>query len=157
MNKKNKSMIIKSTEKDMQMHGKSSGDIADAVYEQLQKDYKKKLLGWVLTAHWFGPIDVKMEIIDSSERKDWDAIGRGDKIKKMAKKMQDGKNKPIILVNDPGNNKMKLIDGHTRFLARESISGTSIQAYIADVGPVSGDWKEMNKLLKSGEKGGDRK
>jgi hypothetical protein len=148
--------IIRPTEAAMTIRGKSSINIAFDVYENLKSGYDKKLLGWILTAHWFGPIEVPMEIIDSTNSGTWDAIKRAKKIRKMCLKMQEGINKPIILVNDPDNPKLKLIDGHTRFLARASISGTTIQAYIAEVGPVRGDWKEMCKLLKDGESGGNR-
>lgn len=134
----------------------STSGIGDTVYNQLVADYDPKLLGWVKAASWSGPAEVPLELIDDSNRDAWAATDRTDKIKDMGEKMQEGWAKPIILVNEPNDSKYRLIDGHTRFLAKESIGGDTINAFIAQVGSMGGDWEVMHDLQKSGEKGGNR-
>lgn len=122
--------------------------IADTVYKQLLPQYDPQLLGWIKAASWTGPAQVSLDMIDDSNRANWGAA-QDDKAAKraeMGQKMQEGWDKPIILVNEPNDNKLRLIDGHTRYLSAEEIGKETISAYIADVSSVSGDWEIMHDL-----------
>jgi hypothetical protein len=142
----------KITKKDMHLHGKKSSDLAFIIKTDLLARYNPKLLKWIDKADWFGPIFVPMSSIDVSDRADWEAIDRHGKIEEMAGGMQLGYCKPVILIQD--GKKLILLDGHTRFLSRESIDGKDIQAYIGTVN--NDDWKQMKRLEKNGEEGGKR-
>lgn len=136
----------------------STSGIADAVYDQLEKDYSKRLIKWVHAANWLGPMEVNMSQIDNENMENWDAVknpDRQDQIQKFQDMMTESDdNKPIILVNLPDNSKFKLIDGHGRFTAASNIDKPTITAYIAEVGSMKGDWDMMHRLQRQSDEGG---
>lgn len=133
----------------------STAGTATTVMDQLKPDYDKKLLQWIPAAHWI-QTDVPLESIDDSNRENWEASKHQAKVDSMADAMKDGWNKPIVLVNEPNGNKMKLIDGHHRFLAAEQNGEKTINAFVAYVGGVDGPWKNMHDLQKQGSAGGKK-
>jgi hypothetical protein len=150
---------MKRLDKKVQMHmrGQDSDDIARKVYDRLAKDYDKKLLDWVMVANWKGIIEVPMSIIEADNKATWQAYGRNKKIKEIAHKIQDGIMKPGILINEPNDKKLILIDGHTHYLALESINSDVMMAFVADVGSIGGIWHKLKKGMEhSGEAGGKR-
>ena len=134
----------------------STSGIGDMVYKQLSEDYDTDLLSWVQAAQWQGPLQIPLSSIDDSNREAWEAAGRTAKIADMGEKMKDGWDKPIILVNEPNDSQLRLIDGHTRYLSAESIGKDTINAFVATVGMVGGDWEKMHDLQREGEDGGMR-
>ncbi len=131
---------------DMKMlhqRGPSNAGITQSVYEQLEEDYGKRYLGWIKAAEWSGPIDVPLEEVSTANRRNWEAMQDLDHVKDFLSQVKDGSVKPIILVNEPNNDKMMIADGHHRFLAAEKLN-VLVKAYIATVGGVGGDWVKMH-------------
>ena len=54
-----------------------------------------------------------------------------------------------MLVNEPNNEKLIIVDGHHRALAYEELGQPAI-AYVVHVTAVSGPWDEMHDSQKSG-------
>ena len=127
----------------MHQRGETNAGIAQAVYLQLEEDYGKKYLGWVKAASWEGPIDVALEEINTSNRANWEAMQDLAHVDDFTKQVKDGSVKPIILVNEPNNDKMMIIDGHHRYLAAEKV-GVPVKAYIGIVGGVGGPWVDLH-------------
>lgn len=140
-----KKALVKPAESKKLQHqrGLTNAGIAQAVYEQLQEDYGKRFLGWVLAAHWEGPVDVPLEEVNTANRSKWAAMDDMEHVKDFISQVKDGSVKPIILVNEPNNDKMMIADGHHRFLAAEKLD-MPVKAYVATVGGVGGDWIKMH-------------
>lgn len=127
----------------LHQRGVSNAGIAQSVYEQLEEDYGKKYLSWVKAAEWSGPTDVPLDEVSTVNRRNWEAMQDLDHVKDFLSQVKDGSVKPIILVNEPNNDKMMIADGHHRFLAAEKLN-MPVKAYIATVGGVGGDWVKMH-------------
>ncbi len=127
--------------------------IAETVYKELSEDYGKKFLGWVKAALWSGPEDILLDEVDVSNRRNWQASHDMNHVKDFISQVKDGSVKPIILVNEPNNNKMIIADGHHRFLASEEAGSKTVKAYVATVGGVGGDWRTMHDKANGTENG----
>lgn len=123
--------------------GLTNAGIAEVVLRQLEEDYKEKYLGWILAAHWEGPVNVPLDHINTTNRRNWAATEDLEHVKDFLDQVKDGSVKPIILVNEPNNDKMIICDGHHRYLASEELN-MPVRAYIANVGGVGGDWRKMH-------------
>jgi 8-oxo-dGTP pyrophosphatase MutT (NUDIX family) len=121
---------------------------ARVVYEQLLDDYPARDLAWVLAGHWRGPVEVDLSQIDFSTRDSWTASTDG-KVAHFAKKLADEKNKPVVLVQRPGNPKLEIIDGHHRTLACELL-GRPVLAFICKVPVPEGPWTHLHSAQKKG-------
>jgi hypothetical protein len=53
-----------------------------------------------------------------------------------------------VLVNEPNNNKLIVVDGHHRLLAYEKL-GQPAMAYIASVGTITGPWSTMHSSQRN--------
>jgi phage-related protein (TIGR01555 family) len=122
---------------------------AGRVFAQLLEDYPAKALGWVLAAHWDGPVRIATDDIDSSGRQTWRASHEDltPYVKRIEKNGADAK--PIILVKPAGSDKYIIVDGHHRFLAFEKL-GQPVIAYVADVHVKNGPWDELHSMQKRG-------
>ena len=129
---------------------RQDGKAAGSVFEQLLEDYPAKLLGWILAAHWSGPLKVPTAQIDSANRASWRASH--EPIEPYAKRIEKNGDdaKPIILVKTPSG-KIIIVDGHHRFLAFEQLGLPAI-GYLAEVHVEKGPWDELHSSQK---KGGD--
>lgn len=112
---------------------------------QLQEDYPDDALGWVKAAKWWGPRSVPLDEIDFSKRDSW--MASKDDLSKYVEDIQNGKKKPIILVDIPGRSKYLCVDGHHRLLAYERM-GKSALAYCATVSHKEGPWDEFHSQQK---------
>ena len=133
------------------MHDRSvsTAGVAQSVMNQLKPDYDRQLLSWVPAAHWL-QMEVRLDSIDDSNRANWEASKDSAKVDSMSQAMKEGWSKSVVLVNEPNASKLQLIDGHHRFLAAEQNGATTLPAYVAYVGGVDGQWKEMHDLQKQG-------
>ena len=113
------------------------------VNDLLKDDYDKKDLEPLSYLSWKGPMSVPISSIDFSNVEEWRASQPGpdgqDKVSEFAQKMQDqGQWKPVVLVNDPNNNKpMWVVDGRHRILAAKQTGG-EVMAYVgatSNIGP----------------------
>jgi len=128
------------------------GKMAGTVFRQLLADYPASALGWVVAAHWHGPVDVPIEDIDTSNRDKWTASKDG-KIARHAQMIKEGKSPPAILVKPAGEDKYIIVDGHHRTLANEAL-GRPVTAYVAEVHVKHGPWDELHSMQKRGSSKG---
>ena len=117
------------------------------VFLQLQQDFPPEYLDWVKKAKWEGPLDVEVEKVNSSNRKDWVASNEPKKVKKFVEKISRGQLKPIILVKTPNKDKMIIVDGHHRFLAYKKL-GIPITAFVGTVDEEKGPWDTLHDSQK---------
>lgn len=127
----------------------ASAKIAEEVYAQLLEDFPKEAIAWVRAATWTGPTEVPLDSIDFSSRATWRASKEPKQVAKFADMMKAGEAKPIVLVNEPNNAKMIVVDGHHRALAAEK-NGTPVLAYVAHVGTADGPWDSMHASQRTG-------
>lgn len=126
----------------------STSGVAESVFKQLADDFPPDSLAWVRAASWTGPMDVPLESIDFTNRDSWRATDEPDRVAFFVEKIKAGDKKPIVLVNEPNNRKMIIVDGHHRALAYEKL-GMAAYAYVADVGTVTGAWETMHNSQRS--------
>jgi hypothetical protein len=117
--------------------------ITESVYEQLAEDFPAEAIQWVRAAHWEGPVEVPIDQIDFSNVDKWKASKEPEQVQVFVEKIQSGDRKPIILVNEPNNERLIITDGHHRALAYKQL-GLPAVAYVAKVGSVNGAWDEMH-------------
>lgn len=123
--------------------GKTS-KIMKEVYEQLEEDYPKDAIEWVLDAIWQGPVVVPLSTIDFSNQKNWQASKDTQHVDEFVKEISnDAFVKPVILVNERNNSKLLAIDGRHRLLAYKKL-GLDPMAYIGTVDEVNGDYMYMH-------------
>jgi hypothetical protein len=132
-----------------------SPGIAEKVYRDLSEDYSDKQLEWVKHASWRGPLIVPLSSIDWTKQFEWPANEDQDHIDDFVERIEsDGFVKPIILVNEPNNDKLIIADGHHRALAYKKL-GQNPMAYVANVGGViqdggDNDWRVMHDSQRGG-------
>lgn len=133
-----------------------SPGIAEKVYRDLAEDYDEDQIEWVRTAQWRGPLVVPLSEIDFTNAGSWPASEDKDHVGDFEERIQsDGFVKPIILVNEPNNDKLIIADGHHRALAYRKL-GQNPMAYVANVGAVQQDdgndrgWRVMHDSQRGG-------
>lgn len=109
--------------------------IARQVYTQLLSDFPAMYVDWIKRNSVIGPLHIDLDEIDFSTRNLWTASSEPKKVKKHQELIEEGKNKPIILGQLPGTDKLTCLDGHHRLLAFEAL-GKEPLAYIVDVRPA---------------------
>lgn len=122
--------------------------VSETVYQLLKSDYPESAIGWIRSASVEGPRLVPLDQIDFTNRDNWSAVG--DDIGSYADKIQDGTQKPIVLVNEPNDEKLMIIDGHHRALAYQKLGSPTAMAYVVHVGSVGGPWDAMHSSQKNG-------
>lgn len=114
------------------------------VYNQLLANYPPKAIKWVLKARWIGPIEIPTDRVDVDDVDSWSASHQPDRVDHFVDNLKDGKPvKPGVCVQEPGENKVKIIDGHHRFLAAQQ-SGHGYLAYVGFVKTDGGPWDETH-------------
>lgn len=114
------------------------------VRAQLAPDYPDEATAWVADANWAGPLDVPPNRIDLDNVKSWDAYRDKAKVDRFRKLMhRAGALKPIVAVTTPGDDRVKVVDGHHRALAavREAMP---VRAYVGAVDARTGPWDQMH-------------
>jgi len=144
---------MKTAAPNLHQRATSAAGVADTVYELLKDDYSEDDIDWVKAAHWEGPLMVSLDQIDFQNAEQWSATDDPDKVDDFTQKIADGHMKPIVLVNEPNDNKLRIIDGHHRALAYQKL-GQPVMAYVAHVGTVGGPWEAMHSSQKSLQGGG---
>ena len=128
--------------------GASTSGVTESVYAQLLEDFPPEAIAWVRAAPWTGPGEVPLDEIDFSNAAEWQATDEPERVQFFVDRIQAGNRKPIILVNEPNNEKLIVIDGHHRLLAYQQL-GEPVNAYVAHVTSVSGPWDEMHAAVGS--------
>lgn len=121
------------------------GDATHQVYAYLARHYPGNLIEWVKDAHWHGPLLVPLGQIQSGARPGgrYDA----DKVKLLVHAIEDGTppQHPVVLVREPGKDKLQIADGWHRTDAFRKANQKAILAWVGDVSTTSGPWgAEMN-------------
>lgn len=117
---------------------------AEHVYNQLLQNYPPKAIGWVKKARWIGPIEVPLDRVDTDDTDSWAASHQPERVDHFARKLRRGKPvNPGVSVQEPGENKIKVIDGHHRYLGSEK-AGQKFRTYIGFVDSNGGPWDETH-------------
>lgn len=105
--------------------------VVETVHALLEDDYPPKAIDWLrdpaLVESIEGPRLVPLEQIDFTNQDNWSA--NEEDISGYVDKIAEGKLKPIVLVNEPNDEKFMIVDGHHRALAYEKL-GKPAMAYI---------------------------
>lgn len=133
-----------------------SDSIATAVRAQMENDYEPELLDWVLSAHWTGPKRVPLDRIDFSNQDKWQATHDPVHVKVMKDRIEQGIEKPIILVKIPSSKKMLIVDGHHRGTAYDQLEKNP-RAYIATVTTDHGPWDHLHTMQRESLMGSAQK
>lgn len=130
---------------------------ADAVRDQLAKDFPSDSLDWVTGTVWTGPGYVSLGDVDTSNRSSWKANHEPEKVTafrdRIERRQDEGKAapiKPVILVKTPDNSRMIVVDGHHRTLAFEKL-GSPVYAYVGHVDSETGPWDELHALQRTSD------
>ncbi len=142
--------------KPISQRGDSNAGVAESVYNLLLEDYPSTALAWVRGAQWEGPIEVPLEEVDYSNQDQWAATDDPERVQMFADRIAAGDRKPVVLVNEPNNEKLIIIDGHHRALAYLKL-GQPIYGYVATVSTVNGQWDEMHDSQRKDPKGDAKK
>jgi len=120
---------------------------AQAVYDELLKDYYARDLPWILSGQWQGPVEIPIDQIDFSGAAEWKASH--EDVSPYVERIKGGRRKPIILVQTPGNPLRQTVDGHHRLLASKAL-GIPALAYIVTVQVENGPWSSLHAHQRSG-------
>src|SRR6185437_6743333 len=133
---------------------------ADDVYGQLAKNFPHDAISWVHGdgVRWHGPYDADPSEIDWDGRDGWAAYNQPQKVEKSAKKAQKKRDKgedpkPAIGTQGPGQNQVRIQDGHHGALGA-LVSDQPLNSYVAEVPERQGPWDEMHsKQFTGGDTG----
>ncbi len=129
--------------------GDSTAGVTESVYQQLAEDFPPDAIAWVRATHWEGPVQVPIDQIDFSNEEEWRATQEPEKLASFQDKIEKGQRKPLVLVNEPNNERLIIVDGHHRALAYKSL-GEPVVAYVGHVASVSGPWDVMHASQRKG-------
>lgn len=116
---------------------KSASDLHDAspvdaehVYQQLLANYPPASIAWVRKIPWIGPVSVPLGRVDWDDVKSWAASHQKKRVKQFRKRIRasDADVNPVVGVQVPGDDRLKVIDGHHRALAYRK-EGLPVKAY----------------------------
>ena len=115
------------------------------VKNQLRRNYPEKALGWIDNAHWAGPVLIPQDRVDDGDKDSWAASHQPARVKEFAREIKHGRGHlhPVVAVQEPGESKVKIIDGHHRTLAYRKL-GQPVKAYVGFVGSNGGPWDETH-------------
>ena len=128
----------------------SAPPLCRQIRAQLAPDYPDAATMWIKDANWTGPVDVPPNHLDLDAVKTWDAYGDTRKVNKFRKLIhKTGALKPIVAVTVPGDDRVKVVDGHHRALAAVR-EGVPVRAYVGAVGKKIGPWTSMHATQHPG-------
>ena len=118
---------------------------AEHVINQMRKNYPDKALGWMQAARWIGPVQIPVNRIDFDDIHKWAASHQQARVRVFARQIETGEahTQPIVAVQEPGDDKIKVIDGHHRTLAYKQL-GRPVKAYVGFVDTDGGPWDQTH-------------
>ena len=118
---------------------------SEHIMNQLRQNYPEKSISWVQDARWIGPVQIPLDRIDFDDVDSWSATHEPDRVKHFAKEIKKDRSHlhPVIAVQEPGDSRVKVIDGHHRTLAYRSLD-KSVTAYVGFVSEDGGPWDETH-------------
>lgn len=135
---------------------KSADSLAarEQVYKQLDKRFPKSAISWVKLIQWDPAAKVDLDEFDTGDERSWAAYRAPDHVALEVEQYKAGENDPIIGVVGPGKNaKILIIDGHHRYLAREKMNKSRVEAYVGHVPSDEGPWLYTHMSQKGGDSG----
>ena len=128
-------------------------EAAAKAFEQEAEDYPAHAIAWMHHATWMGPVKVPLDHIEPDVK--WMEGADPDHVQEFVERRKAGKKlKPILLVKTPGSDKLKLADGHHRYLAEAELDEPP-RAFIGTVDAEHGGWETMHRYQKAPSTGGD--
>ena len=133
---------------------KNAADLTDPnpvepehVKNQLRKNYPEHALGWIDDARWIGPVLIPQDRVDYDDVGSWAASHQPDRVKQFTAdiKHERAHLHPVVAVQEPGDDKVKIIDGHHRTLAYKKL-GRPVKAYVGFVDHDGGPWDETHSF-----------
>jgi len=119
---------------------------ADEVAALMSRNFSAEGYAWVDDATWVGPSDVPTDRIDFSNEARWAAHHESAAVDRFVERLRVGETlHPAILVDTPGDPKLKVVDGHHRALAAQRL-GKPLNAYVGTVHTVVGPWDEAHSF-----------
>ena len=111
----------------------------------MRVNYPEKALGWITDARWIGPVNIPLDRVDFEDSPSWAAAHESGRVKHFAKEIKHGRSHlhPVVAVQEPGDPKIKVIDGHHRALAYRKL-GKPVKAYVGFVTADGGPWDETH-------------
>lgn len=124
--------------------GANKGSTVTAVKELMLSNFPQNALTWVDRADWSGPAPVPLADIDFDDEDTWAAHHQSSKVDDFKAQIEAGKTPhPAIMVKEPGDPKLKVVDGHHRTLAYKAL-GKPVPAYIGRVAADEKAWEETH-------------
>lgn len=117
------------------------------VWDQLKKSFDKKDMKWIKDVEWDGPKEVSLDQVSYSTKKTWKAYKEPELVQSKVRKIENGKKKPIILIDAPKDDKYFIIDGHHRAMAYEKLDKPMI-AFVGKVKKETGPWDSFHTKQK---------
>jgi 8-oxo-dGTP pyrophosphatase MutT (NUDIX family) len=133
---------------------KDAADLSDAnpveaehVANQMRANYPEKALRWIADATWIGPVEVPQDRVNYESRDSWAASHEPGAVKRFAQHIKNGTGHthPVVMVQEPGESKADVVDGHHRTLAYEKL-GRKVKAYIGFVPEGDHRWRETHSF-----------
>jgi SPP1 gp7 family putative phage head morphogenesis protein len=120
---------------------------AEHVKNQLRKNYPESALGWIDDARWIGPVLVPHDRVDYDDVGSWAASHQPERVKQFTADIKHDRAHlhPVVAVQEPGDDKIKIIDGHHRTLAYKKL-GRPVKAYVGFVDRDGGPWDQTHSF-----------
>lgn len=130
-------------------------DTAAKVFTQQAEDYPASAMAWMHHADWKGPVKVPLDHVEPDMQ--WLDSADPEHVRDFVQRIRQGKKlKPVILVKTPDDPRLKLIDGHHRYLADKQM-GLPVRAWIGTVDADHGPWEQMHEYQFHPSAGGEAK
>jgi len=138
-------LVLSALGRDTYLDGTRSAT-ADEVAALMSRNFSAEGYAWVDDARWVGPTDVPTSLLDFSNEARWAAHHEAAAVDRFVERLRAGETlHPAILVDTPGDPKLKVIDGHHRALAAQRL-GKPLNAYVGTVHSVVGPWDEAHSF-----------
>jgi hypothetical protein len=146
---------------DIQVASKGASDLddpnpvaAEHVENMMMGDFKPSGIKWIKDTQWVGPIKVEPDRVDQDDIDGWAASHEPEKIARFVKMLEKGKKiKPAISIRQTeGDSRIKIVDGHHRFLAYKQVDEPFI-TYLGFVPEGDDRWESTHsyQLAKDGK------
>jgi 8-oxo-dGTP pyrophosphatase MutT (NUDIX family) len=117
---------------------------AEHVMNQMRANYPESSIKWMGKARWIGPVQIPQDRIDDDDMDKWAASHQPARVDHFVRQVKAGDPvHPAVCVQEPGESKVKVIDGHHRTLAWRKL-GEPVTAYVGFVRKDGGAWDETH-------------
>jgi hypothetical protein len=139
---------------------KDAADLQDAnpvdaehVYQSMLRNFPPKAIKWVRKIPWVGPVNVPLDRVDWDGEDSWAASHQQEKVSEFEDRIEDDKAdvNPVVGVYVPGDDKLRIVDGHHRALAYRN-EGEPVKTYCGFAPSDNADdpWFEAHSMQYHG-------